>query len=175
MVANVTISESNGAGPTVTASVTNVNMGSTDAFQLVAATYPIAATGFSYEKWHRLAVASGDAGGSSGIRKFKVWASAGLGTGCTHKTNARETTYGGAQTYNTPAATDRSATYGYTQTMPTSTPTNANLGYGGTLDALMDLTSGLPKWSDYLVSQIATSGATTGTTVTMNYQYDEIA
>jgi hypothetical protein len=174
MVASRDLSESNGAGPTVTDAVTNVNMGSNDSYNLVALTYPITAGTNSFEKWHRIKVTA--AGGSSSLNNWKVWASNTMSANCTLKTNCRETSYGGAQTYNTASATDRSGTYGYTQTMPTSTPTNSNLGYGGTLGAAMDITSGLPKYTDYIVMQIQTTGsATIGTSFNMNYQYDETA
>ena len=173
MAATVSVAESNGTTPTVTPSITNTNMGSTDAVNLVAATYPITAGTNSFEKWQRFDVTA--MGGSSKIKTLKVWSSAGLSANCTHKTNARETVYGGAQTFDTvngPLATDRSATYGYTQTMPTSTPSGANLGIGGSLSGEITVAG----FSDYLVMQIQTTGAAVaGTSVTMNYQYDEVA
>jgi hypothetical protein len=170
MAATVSIAESNGATPTVTASITNANMGSTDAVNLVAATYPITAGTNSYEKWHRFNVTA--MGGSTSIQNLKVWASAALSANCTHKCNLRETSYDGAQTYNTASATDRSATYDYTQTMPITTPSGANLGIAGTLAGTLTATG----YSDYMVMQIQTTGAAVaGATVTMNYQYDEIA
>lgn len=173
MAATVTIKESNGAGETVTAT-TNSNMGSTDAVDLVAATYPISPSTNSFEKWQRFSV---DAmGGSSKIKTLKVWRPGSLGTDATHKTNARETTYGGAQTYNTPSATDRSATYGYTQGMPTTEPTGANLGIGGTLAGELIATG----YSDYLVHQIQLgASAVAGVALTggngMQYKYTEVA
>ena len=173
MSATVSVSESNGTTPTITASITNTNMGNTDAVNLVAATYPITPGNNSYEKWQRFNLTN--LGGSTQIQNLKVWVSAGLGTGCTHKTNARTSGYEGAQTFDTvngPLATDRSATYKYTQTMPTSTPGTANLGIAGTLAGALTTTG----YSDYLVSQIQTTGsAVAGTTVTMSYSYDEIA
>jgi len=171
--ATVSVAESNGTTPTVTASITNTNMGSTDAVNLVAADYPITAGNNSFEKWQRFDVTN--MGTSSKIKNLKVWASAGLSANCTHKTNARESAYAGAETFDTvngPLASDRSATYHYTQTMPTSTPTGANLGIAGALAG--ELTS--TGFSDYLVAQIqTTASATAGTSVTMNYQYDEVA
>jgi hypothetical protein len=173
MTATVSISESNGLTPTVTASITNSNMGSVDAVNLVAATYPITPNTNSFEKWQRFNLTA--LGGSTQIQNLKVWASAGLGTGCTHKTNARTSAYDGAQVYDTtngPLATDRSATYKYAQTMPTSVPASANLGIAGVLAGAL---SGI-GFSDYLIMQIQTTvAAVAGTTVTMSYQYDEIA
>jgi len=174
MAATVTMSESNGVGEDITTSITNSNMGSTDAVNLAAVTYPITAGTNSFEKFQRFRCSAD--GGSSALLNWKVWASAGLSANCSLKTNARESDYGGATAYVQPSATDRSATYGYTQAMPTSEPTGSNLGYGGTLGASMDITGELPKYSDYLVMQIQTTiAATAGTTVTMNYQYDEVA
>jgi hypothetical protein len=171
--ATVSIAESNGTTPTVTASITNSNMGSTDAVNLNATTYPITAGTNSFEKWQRFDVTN--MGTSSAIQNLKVWSSAALSAYCTHKTNCRTAGYEGAQTYDTtngPLATDRSATYDYTQTMPTSTPATANLGIAGSLTGQLTSTG----FSDYMIMQIQTTGsATAGTTVTMNYQYDEVA
>lgn len=170
--ATVSVSESNGTTPTVTASITNTNMGSSDTVNMTISTSTaITAGNNSFEKWQRFNVtAMGDATSIGGL---KVWASAALNTYATHKTNARETSYGGAQTYDTvngPLATDRSATYGYTQTMPTSEPTGANLGISGALASFLTATG----YSDYLVMQIqTTASATAGKSITMNYQYDE--
>lgn len=173
-LATVTIAESNGTTPTVTASITNTNMGSSDTVNMTISTSTAITAGTnSFEKWQRFNVSS--MGTATAIKNLKVWASAALATGATHKTNARTTSYGGAQTFNTgtgPLATDRSATYGYTQEMPTSEPASANLGISGALDG--ELTS--TGYSDYLVMQIQTTGAAVaGKSITMNYQYDEYA
>jgi hypothetical protein len=170
MAATVEICESNGAGETITHNITNANMGSTDSVNLNAVTYPITPGANSFEKWQRIHVTN--MGGSSKIDNLKVWRTGALGANCTHKTNARETVYGGAQTYAQPSATDRSATYGYTQTMPTSTPTGANLGIAGSLSGSLTVVG----YSDYLVDQLQTTpSATAGSTTTKNYQYDETA
>jgi hypothetical protein len=166
--------ESNGAGPTDTGSLTNVNAGSNDSYNIVTATYPIVAGTNSFEKWHRIKCTA--AGTSTSLNNWKVWLSTGsITANCTLKTNLRETSYGGAQSYAAPSATDRSATYGYTQTFPTTTPSASNLGYGGTLGAAMTISSGLPKYTDYIVMQLQTTGsANTGLTGgVITYQYDE--
>lgn len=171
MAATVDISESNTAGETVTGSVTNVNMGSTDAVNLVAATYPITAGTNSFEKWQRFKLT--DISTSTRIENFKLYASGTLGTGITHKTNARTSAYGGAQTFAAPSATDRSATYGYTQTMPTSAPSTQNVGIAGALSGSLSTNT---TYSDYIVSQLQTTGsAVIGTSVTMTFAYDEVA
>jgi len=175
MSATVTIAEKNGAGGTQTDSITNTNMGSTDAVNLVAASFPITAGANSYEKIQHFRVSA--AGGSSQIKQPKVWASAVLASGATLYTNANVTpaNYKNVGTYWQPVTTASTAA---TYNMPTATPATANLGIGGVLldSAYIDLAGTLPASTDYLVTQIKTSSnATAGTTVTMNYQYDEIA
>lgn len=167
MAATVAIAEFNTASETKTASITNSNMGSIDAVNLVAATYPIVPGANSYEKWQKIEVTN--MGGSSAVKNLKVWRTTALGGSAAHKTNARTSSYGGAPTFATPVATTSSVAG---QTMPTSEPGTANLGIGGSLTG--ELTSaGL---SDYLVHQIQTdSGDVVGASCTMNYQYDEIA
>ena len=171
-LATVSIAESNSTTPTVTAAITNSNMGSSDTVNMTISTSTaITAGNNSFEKWQRFNVSA--MGDSTSIKNLKVWASAALNTYATHKTNTRETAYAGAQTFDTvnaPLATDRSATYGYTQTMPVLEPTTASLGIGGSLTGERTTTG----YSDYLVMQIqTTSYATAGKTITMNYQYDE--
>lgn len=169
MAATVSIAESNGAGETVTASITNTNMGSTDAVNLNPVTYPLTPNTRSYAKYQRFNVTA--MGGSSSIDNLKVWRTGSLGTGGTHAhvTNARETSYGGAATYATPVNT---AITGADQTMPTSEPTGANLGIAGSLSGALTGTG----YSDYLIHQITTdASATAGSSSTMNYQYDETA
>lgn len=169
MAATVSIAESNGAGETVTASITNTNMGSTDAVNLNPVTYPLTPNTRSYAKYQRFNVTN--MGGSSSIDNLKVWRTGSLGTGGTHGhvTNARESSYGGAATYATPVNTSIA---GADQAMPTSEPSGANLGIGGSLAGALTSTG----YSDYLIHQITTdASATAGSSSTMNYQYDETA
>lgn len=169
MAATVSIAESNGAGETITASITNTNMGSNDSVNLNAVTYPLTPNTRSYAKYQRFNVTN--MGGASSIGNLKVWRTGSLGTGGTHShvTNARETSYGGAATYAQPVNT---AITGADQAMPTSEPTGANLGIGGSLSGTLTGTG----YSDYLIHQLVTdASATAGSTSTMNYQYDETA
>lgn len=167
MAATIEICESNGAGQTVTHNITNSNLGSTDAVNLDPVAYPITPGNNSYEKWQRFHITA--MGGSSKIYNLKVWRTGSLGANATHLTNARTSSYGGAETYATPVATASSAA---DQTMPSSEPGGANLGIGGSLTGELTNTG----YSDYLVHQIQTTGsATAGATFTMNYQYDEVA
>lgn len=167
MAATVQINEFNTVSETKTASITNSNMGSTDAVNLTAASYPIVPGENSYEKWQKLEVTN--MGGSSAIKNLKVWRTGALGGAATHVTNARTSAYGGAETYATPVATASSVA---DQAMPTSEPASANLGIGGSLTGELTATGA----SDYLVHQIQTNASdTAGSSTTMNYQYDEIA
>lgn len=167
MAATVQINEFNTVSETKTASITNSNMGSTDAVNLTAASYPIVPGENSYEKWQKLEVTN--MGGSSAIKNLKVWRTGALGGAATHVTNARTTSYGGAETFATPVATASSVA---DQTMPTSEPASANLGIGGSLTGELTATGA----SDYLVHQIQTNASdTAGSSTTMNYQYDEVA
>jgi len=167
MAATVQINEFNTVGETKTASITNSNMGSTDAVNLNAVTYPIAADDNSYEKWQKIEVTA--MGGSSKIDNLKTWRTTALAAEATHLTNARIADYGGAEEFATPIATASTIA---DQTMPSSEPASANLGIGGALaGALTDAGS-----SDYLVHQIqTTASAVAGASCTMNYQYDETA
>jgi hypothetical protein len=142
-------------------------MGSTDAVNLVAATYPIIAGQNSYEKFQKIEVTA--MGGSTSVSNLKIWRTGALGGAAVHLTNARTTSYAGAATYATPVTTTSTKA---TQTMPTSEPGTANLGIAGTLSGTLTAVG----YSDYLVHQIQTNAAdTAGSTSTMNYQYDEVA
>lgn len=168
-VATVEIDEANGAGETLTHSITNSNMGSTDAVNLDPVAYPLTPNTRTYIKYQKIHVTA--MGGSSKIDNLKVWRTGGLGTGGTHAhlTNARTATYGGALVYATPT---QSAVTGVDQTMPTSVPATANLGIGGSLTGSLTATGS----SDYLGHQITTdASATAGSTSIMSYQYDETA
>jgi len=108
-------------------------------------------------------------GGSSAIDNLKIWRTGALGGSAAHLTNARETSYGGAETFATPLVTVSTIAL---QTMPSTEPTDANLGIGGSLTGALSA-AGL---SDYLIHQIGTdAGDVAGSTSTMNYQYDETA
>lgn len=167
MGATVEIDEANGAGETLTHNITNSNMGSTDAVNLVAADYPITPGENSYEKYQKIHVTN--MGGSSKIDNLKIWRTTALGGSAVHKTNARTADYGGAESYATPIKTDSTIA---DQTMPTSEPASANLGIGGALAGALTAAGS----SDYLVHQIQTdAGDVAGASCTMHFQYDETA
>lgn len=166
MAATVRINESNGAGETVTNNITNSNFGSTDAVNLVAASFPITANTYSYEKFQKLEVTA--MGGSSVIKDLKVWYTGTLSGSDTFKTSAKTSAYAGAPTYGTPVNTISSLAI---NTMPSSAPAN-NLGIGGSLSGTLTGTG----FSDYLVMQLHVDTATTaGATLTLNYRYTEVA
>lgn len=167
MAATIEICESNGAGETITHSITNTNMGNTDAVNLDPTAYPVTPGAYTYAKYQRIHCTN--LGGSSAINNLKVWRTGALGGAAVHVTNARTSAYGGAKAYAQPVKT---AISGVDQTMPTSVPATANLGIAG------DLTSSLTGagYSDYLVHQIQTNAADiAGSTSTISYQYDETA
>lgn len=167
MAATIQINEYNTAGETKSANITNSNMGSADSANLDPVENPVVPGENTYEKWQKLEVTA--LGGSSRIDNLKVWRTGALGGSASHVTNAREASYGGAETYATPTATVSTVA---TETMPTSEPTGANLGIGGALTGNLEATGE----SDYLVHQIQTdSGDVAGSTSTMNWQYDETA
>lgn len=170
MAATVEVCESNGAGESVTHNISNSNMGNVDSAALVAVDYPVTPGNNTFEKWQRLHVTA--MGGSSLIDNIRVWRTGALGANASHKTNARTSAYAGAETYNTPSASDRSATYHYDQTMPSSEPVSANLGIGGSLAGGLTATG----YSDYLVHQIQTTiAAVAGSSSVLNIAYDETA
>lgn len=168
MAATVSISEFNGSSAgTETTGISNTNMGSTDAANLDPVANPILPGNNSFEKYQKIKVTN--MGGSSKIDNLKVWRTGSLGANATHLTNARTSSYGGAESAATPTASSSSKA---TQTMPTAEPGSANLGIGGSLLGSLTATGS----SDFLVHQIqTTASATAGSTTTMNYQYDETA
>ena len=166
MAATVEISESNTVSETVTNNISGSDMGSTDAANITAASYPVTPGNNTYEKYQRFHVTN--MGGSSKIDNLRVWRTTALGGAAVHKTNARTTSYPGAATFATPTASASA----YTQTMPTSEPGTANLGIAGSLSGSFAGTG----YSDYLVHQIQTNVSdVVGATTTMHFEYDETA
>lgn len=167
MPATVRVNEYNGTtAGTATVGITNSNFGSSDAPNLVAATFPITAGTNSFEKYQKVEVTA--MGGSTKVKDLKVWYTGTLSGTDTFKTNARTATYTAATAATPTAATSTAAT----QTMPTAAPGSANLGIAGSLTG--ELTA--VGTSDFLVMQLQVNGATTaGATLTVNYRYTEVA
>lgn len=167
MAATVVINEYNTVGETKSANIANTNMGSLDDSELDAVANPVVPGDNTFEKWQKIEVTA--LGGSSQIDNLKIWRTGSLGGSAVHVTNARESSYGGAESFVTPTASSSSVA---TETMPSSEPSGANLGIGGSLAGALTGTGE----SDYLVHQIQTNVAdVAGSTSTMNYQYDETA
>lgn len=167
MAATTEVCESNGAGETITHSISNANMGSVDSAALDPVVNFMTPGNRTYIKYQRLHCTNMN--GSSRLDNLKVWRTGALGGSATHVTNARLTSYAGALAYATPVAT---AVTTVDQTMPTSVPATSNLGVGGSLSGGITAAG----YSDYLGHQIVTNGADiAGSTSTMNYQYDETA
>jgi hypothetical protein len=165
MVATVELCESNGAGETVTHSISNLNYGNTDAANLTPASYPITVGNNSYRKEVRLHVTA--MGGSNKIDNVQIWKSAGAYvTGESIQTNLTTTGYS-ATAYVTPATTTYTAL-----AMPTADPAAANLGIAGSLTGSITAAA----YSDYWHSQIQSTGSTppgNANQKTFTIQYDE--
>lgn len=169
MAATVHIDEQNGpvGGPTLTHDIANSNMGGADAANLDPTTCPVAPGGNTCEKWQLIHVI--DMSSSSRVSNIKVWRSGPLGDEAIHLTNVATSNYAGTATYTTPT-TNISILAKFI--MPTDTPSTANLGIAGNLGGALVSTG----YSDFFVHQIQTTPkALTGSTSTLNYQYDEVA
>lgn len=146
------ISESNGAGQTVTDGITNGNFGSTDAANLTTATYPIRAGENSYIKYHRLHWKTKDA--YTKIDNVKIYKSAGTLSGSdalVHKADA---------TYATPVATALADSTAIPTTSGTATAITCSLTDVG--------------YSSYCALQLQVDAATTAgaTGITLTWLYD---
>lgn len=163
MAATVQISESNGAGQTVTDNISTSHYGTSDAANIAAATtQPITPGNNSFEKWQRLKWQSGSAVQIDVIRIFQS-------TG----TTPANTTYKGSQdtgtpsnpTYATPTASTSTVAV---NTIPTADPAAASIS--GTL-------TGSGQYSGYWVHQVQpNSSAVDGlTTNVISYRWREQA
>lgn len=146
------ISESNGAGETVTDGITNGNFGSTDAANLATATYPIRAGENSYIKYWRLHWATKDA--YTKIDNVKVYQSAGTLSG----SDAIE--HDADKTFATPVAT--------TLTGDGALPTE--LGSAAAITCSLTAVG----YSSYCALQLQVDAATTAgaTGITITWVYD---
>lgn len=166
MAATGVLDEYNGAGETETPNVTNCNFGSNDGPNLVVATYPITVGNNSFEKWWKMTFT----GTFNSVDNLKIWKfSGGYVTGESILTNAREASYGGAETYTTPTESNSIVA---TETLPITEPSGANLGIGGILAGSLSS----PGDSDYLIEQLKSTGGTPvgdGNTKVMRFQWDE--
>jgi len=168
MVATVKVHEWNGISPgVVTIGITNINFGSKDAAELVAADYPIIAGQYSFEKWLKLVFN----GNFNVIDNIKIWKESGVyKTNEGIQTNLISSGYLNA-TY-TPGGPSENDSAIAINTLPVAEPGSANLGIGGSLTGyLVDEGS-----SDYLILQLMTTSYTeAGDTnrKSIKFQYDE--
>lgn len=166
MAATCLIDEYNGVGETETPNITNTNYGSVDSPNLTVSGNEIVAGQNSFEKWQVMAFT----GTFNTVDNLKIWKNSGAYvTGESIDTNAREASYGGAETYVQPTQTTSTVA---TETMPTTEPSGANLGIGGSLGGSLSSAGD----SDYLVSQLQTTGSTPAGDVNQKqftYQWDE--
>ncbi len=165
-VMTVTIAESNGATPTVTNSVTNLNMGSIDAVNLAFASNPIVAGNNGFDKWTRIYLS--DKGTSNTIDNFQVWMTpAPSTTGITYFSNVTTTGPGGTgQAFVTPVSANSTVA---TIAQKTVDPAANNLAPSAGLS-----TAG--SYSEYCVFQVRSTGSSPPGNLpqkTFHYQYDE--
>ena len=153
MAATFEWSESNGAGETVTNSISNINYGSVDSPNITPASNPIAAGDNSFEKWNR----GRFSGTYTSITNLRFWKSAGAfvtGEDIKAAVNA---------TYATPTA---STSIVATVTIPTTEGT-----------ALAPSNPGAsPDFSGYITTQMNTTISTppgSVNTKTFTLKYDE--
>lgn len=153
--ATVHIDESNeDSGESVTEDISNIVYGVTDDPNLTLGSSNITAGDNSYEKILRLHVS--DLGDDNEVSEIRVWRVGDLGHASTsHKTNARESSYGGDPGYDTP---ETGASGEATQDMPAEAPAGANVGIGGSLTGSLTAVGR----SDYWFSQIQTDAADSG-------------
>ena len=167
--ATIVISESNGSGETVTDNISSVNFGSADSVNLTASSFPITPGNNSFEKYIRLRVsAMGDATAIDNIKIYAPSASFPVSTGTYLKSNLKTSAYSAA-TYATPVATTSTVA---TTNIATTLPASANLGIATSLTGTLTAAG----YSDYCVLQIQTNASdTAGTTITLRFQWDEVA
>lgn len=167
MAATIEFCESNGAGETITHGVANWNFGSTDAPNVIPASFPITAGTNSFTKFWRFHVS--DMASSNKIDNLQCWKSAGAYVTGEDIQCSLTTTEG---TYDaTPYATPTQTTY-TAATFPTADPGTANWGIKATLSGYLTVTG----YSDYLKAQMATTGSTPPGNVnqkTFTINYDE--
>lgn len=172
MAVTTTINEYNTNAETKQANVTNINMGSDDSPNLVAATHPITAhaTIFGYEKWLKMDFA----GIANKVDNLQVWKSVGA---IDAQADLKASTRTAAQTGYLNPAYDAGGPINTVSSdaswdIEEADPAAANLGIGGALGGNL----AADGESDYLVLQYqptASHPAGNITTLTITFQWDE--
>ena len=167
MAATGVLDERNGTDPGVRQdNVANCNFGSNDSYEIVVATYPVTVGNNSFEKWWIMQFTDT----FNTVDNLKIWKVSGnYVTGESILTNARESSYGGAETYTTPTESNSSVA---TEVLPITEPSGPNLGIGGSLAGQLVA----PGDSDYLIEQLKSTGSTPvgdGNPKVFRFQWDE--
>ncbi len=183
VAATVYISESNGAGEVVTDNISNINFGSVDQPNMVAASHPVIIGENSYFKMLRFRVAS--LGDSTTVKDLRYWKSAGalvtdeilsVADGLTRLTHPGTTT---PITYLQPNSNNGAdppfnpvGLYNSNNFIRTTDPGTAQVSIGGALAGTLMA----PGYSDYFVMQIGslvTTPVGPANTKTLTFQFDE--
>jgi len=172
--ATVFISESNGAGEVVTDNISNLNFGSVDQPNLVAANHPIIVSEASYFKMLRFKVQS--LGTSTTIKDLRWWKSAGVFL-TQESIEAIDRQAGGGNNnvaYVTPVQTNSNPPFtGFSINIRTADPGSACVGIAGSLAGTI---IAAPAYSEYFCAQLQTGGLTPigqVNTKTVIFQFDE--
>lgn len=174
MAATFAWDEDNGAGPTTTGGVTQVNWKNTDDVATAYTASPITDGNNSYEKWQY-----GHFSGTWNTLLNGLFAhtAGAFGTGLTLK---GPPTGASQLTYTTPSTTANAAlTTNMTSVIAIGSGTPVYFGPTGPNTAGKTAShavgSGNPAYTNYLTTQLQTSGASPGdtATVTLTLQYDE--
>ncbi len=166
--ATVYISESNGAGESVTDNISNINFGSVDQPNIVAANHPIIQTEFGFNKYLRFKVNS--LGDSTTIKDLRAWKSAGVYVTDEQMLIRDFQGTGGVIAYATPT---QGPTAGGDQNIATGDPGTAIIDIAGALAGTITVA---PDYSGYFIFKYQTGAATPVgpvNTKTLTFQYDE--
>lgn len=154
--------ESNGAGESETADISNVNFGSNDSANINTTTYPIVRGDASYEKYIR----GKFTGTWTEISNMKFWKSVGVYvTGESLKAVANAT-------YATPSSTPNADS-----DIPTAVGSALGINSAEGAATIVYGASGVSGYTGYIRMQLRTTGSTPAGAVnskTMTFQYDEV-
>lgn len=165
--ATVYLSESNGAGPTVTDNVNNINFGGADTPNLVPGTHPVvrATSGRSASFNKQLRVKVDSMGDSALLNHWKTWKSSGV------LLTAENVYWDNDQAYSQPVNTINAGADG--QSYPTSEPGGFNISVSGVPGG--DIIAA-PNYTDYILIQLVIGSTTPLGAVnqkTFVFQWDE--
>jgi len=166
--ATVYISESNGAGEVVTDNISNLNFGSVDQPNIVAANHPIIQGEYAYRKFLRFKVAS--LGTSTTIKDLRVWKSAGVFLTGENIIGRNMLSTGAAVPYATPTS---AAPVAGDANIATSDPGTAVVDIGGNLAGTIIAAPAYSGYFNLFESTTALTPVGPVNTKTITLQYDE--